>query len=329
MRISIIFILAVTSMHTYASSIEDCILNYVGSAGDNITIAQIKQKCQLEVEGVKLPERLIKEKISENNPFVISPHHTNYILPVTYNASPNQEPYEQQNLYPGIDEPIDDLEATLQLSLKVPLSYVDLLTQDDGIYFGFTLRSFWQVYNKELSAPFRETNYRPEIFYQAPIPHPVWGGLLFARAGIEHQSNGRSQLLSRSWNRLFVGLGFQKDNWAIYLQPWYRLPEDAKEDDGDPTTPPPPEGDDNPDIDDFMGYQELIGVYDYKRLEITGMSRYNFSTGKGALEVGMSFPLWGRLRGYVQYFNGYGESLIDYNHQTERIGLGFLLTELL
>jgi phospholipase A1/A2 len=41
----------------------------------------------------------------------------------------------------------------------------------------------------------------------------------------------------------------------------------------------------------------------------------------------MAHPLYGRLKGYVQYLNGYGESLIDYNHRQQSLGLGFGLTE--
>jgi len=321
-----LLVISLYSGSTLASAVDDCILEGVKNAGDDSLLLPIKENCErLSNEEVEVPERFIEESNTEDNPFVITPHRQNYILPISHMKDPNQEPYKQ-DVYPGIDEPMQNAEAKLQLSLKVPLTYSKLLTENDAVYFGFTLKSFWQVYNDDISSPFRETNYRPEIFYEASFPYQSWGGTILTRFGFEHESNGRSQLLSRSWNRIYAGVGFAKKDWAVYVQPWYRIGEEEKVDDGDPSTPPPPKGDDNPDIEDFLGNYELFGVYSYKNVEFTGMTRYNFEEGNGAVEVGMSFPLWGRLKGYVQYFNGYGESLIDYNYQVERIGVGFLLT---
>ncbi|PIE43492.1 MAG: phospholipase [Gammaproteobacteria bacterium] len=305
-----------------------CVLDSVAGAADEVTVAEIKNQCDSIGSRVALPERLLEEKATEENNFVITPHRQNYILPFTYMDKPNQAPYRFQTEYPGLDKPIQNQEAKLQISLKVPLTYTDLLTPNDGVYFGFTLKSFWQVYNGDISAPFRETNYQPEVFYQAPIQSEFMGGVWFTRIGLEHQSNGRTQYLSRSWNRVFAGIGFQRHNWMLFIQPWYRLKEKEKSDDGDPRTPPQAKGDDNPDIEDYMGHFELMAVYKQDRLQYSALARLSHK-GKGALELDMSFPLWGRLKGYVQYFNGYAESLIDYNHRSQRIGLGLLLTDIL
>ena len=117
---------------------------------------------------------------------------------------------------------------------------------------------------------------------------------------------------------------FAKDNYLISFRPWYRLPEEDKEYEGDP------DGDDNPDIYKYMGYFELMGTWEQNDYEFSLMLRNNLnSPNYGAVRFDASFPLWGRVRGLVQYFNGYGESLIDYNHRNERIGIGILLTDML
>ncbi len=306
-------------------AVNRCILKSVEIAGPDVTAKSIRDNCSRieSITEVEVPTRVLVEKATENNPYLITAHRQNYILPISYIEAPNQAPYEDNNFYPGIDDPVENEEVKLQLSIKVPLTYSDVFVPNDAVYFGFTLKSFWQFYASDVSSPFRETNYRPEIYYEAPIPSTVWGGTVLTRVGIEHESNGRGGDLSRSWNRVFAGVGFAKNDWAVYVQPWWRIPEDEKDLESDP------DGDDNPDINKYMGYYELFGVYKHEDIEFSAASRFNWATGYGAIEAGMSFPLYGRLKGFVQYFNGYGESLIDYNHKQQRIGFGFLLTGIL
>ncbi|AUM12583.1 phospholipase A [Ketobacter alkanivorans] len=307
-------------------TMEECMREQLITATPTMTKGEMEEHCRIQLGGVPereysaARERMAMEQRTEWNPFVITPHNANYILPYTYVDDPNQDQYN--NLYPG--DPIDNAEAKLQISLKVPLNEDDLLVYGDAIYFGFTLKAFWQVYNHDISAPFRETNYRPEIFYLMPITSNLDDADTALAFGLEHESNGRSQLLSRSWNRVFLNYYYARDNYLISFRPWYRIPEDEKDD------PLEADGDDNPDIYKYMGYFELMGTWEQNDYEFSLMIRNNLnSPNYGAVQFDASFPLWGRLRGVVQYFNGYGESLIDYNHRNERLGIGILLTDML
>ena len=273
-------------------------------------------------EAVESPayfDHLTAERKSSFDPYIITPHKMTYFLPISYTNNINKEAYQGEG---DFAEKLNNLEAKFQISLKVPLTRSDLFTTGDSLAFGFTLQSWWQLYNHDLSRPFRETNYQPEIFYITPLDWQPAGGSTNLTVGFEHQSNGRTQMISRSWNRLYATLTFAKDNYAVSLRPWWRIPE------GDKVTTPEESGNDNPDITDYMGHFELIGAYKWNELEFAFTGRRNFSENKGGMEIGMTFPLAYKLKGYVQYAQGYGESLIDYNHYQKRIGIGIALTEI-
>ena len=267
------------------------------------------------------PPRLEQERVAGDNPYLFTAHKPNYILPISYTSSINDTEYRA--LVPSLADELKQEEVEFQLSLKLRLSDGDLLFQRDGIYFGFTIASFWQLYSQGISAPFRETNYTPEIFYLSPLPKKLWEGDVGVMFGMEHQSNGQIQGFSRSWNRLYAAGFYSKERFVSGLKLWYRLPEKKK------SSPLEPEGDDNPDIYRYFGYSELFLGWRGSAQEYTFRMHGNPTTGKGGGEVALSFPFFGRFRGVVKYFNGYGNSLIDYNHFQQRIGVGVLISNLL
>ncbi|WP_405602775.1 MULTISPECIES: phospholipase A [unclassified Pseudoalteromonas] len=310
--------------------VKQCILNEVIGGDGKQTLDDLRKKCSAleeEKQLTALDKRQAREEVGKKNRNVITPHKRNYILPLSYVSHPNSRPFDRfDELTDEEDgEPLDHLEAKYQLSIKVPL-YDDFADDDQAIFFGFTLQSYWQLYNSEISSPFRETNYEPEIFWvnyldQENVP---WGDEMAIALGISHQSNGRSQPNSRSWNRIYANFIWENEGFVFSFKPWYRIAEDEKENALEA------KGDDNPDIYRYMGYFEFSGAYRLNDHEFSFMTRNNLnSDNRGAIQLDWSFPLWGRVRGYAQYFNGYGESLIDYNTDIERIGVGILLTDLL
>lgn len=269
-------------------------------------------------------ERLEETEELQKRSFVITPYRLNYLLPYSATTDMNRELYRSQQ--PDFGDNLKDYEAKFQISFSLPLHEPGLITQGDGFYFAFTMKSWWQVYSHSISAPFRETNYRPEFFYFRPLRFMrLGGGEWSMMIGLEHESNGRTQALSRSWNRAFAELFWAKGHGVISFRPWYRFEEDPK------AQPTDAKGDDNPDIEDFLGHYELSGTYEWEAInhELSVLWRQNFSKGNHAVELTYTFPLFGKLRGMVQLFDGYGESLIEYNIKQTRIGFGIAMSEVL
>lgn len=312
--------------------LEQCLLSTLQTAPPETTAAELRGRCQTLVaddataangESLIL-QRREREKVAQTTRSILIPHNRNYILPVTYNRKPNSAPFADASANVLPEDDLDRFEAKFQVSLKFSLAD-NLFVRDDELFFGFTAKSFWQVYNTDISAPFRETNYEPELFWSTPIKWtPLGSDASLLTFGLSHESNGRGGTLSRSWNRIYASLALEKDNFVFALKPWYRIPESNK------TDPMDASGDDNPDITRFLGRFEYTTLYRKGDQEFGLLLRNNLrSDNKGAIQLDWTFPLWRNIRGYAQYFNGYGESLIDYNARTERFGIGFLLTDLL
>ncbi|OEU66542.1 MAG: hypothetical protein BA867_01175 [Desulfobacterales bacterium S5133MH16] len=240
------------------------------------------------------------------------PHRSNYILPFAYNDSPNKEPI--QEVSPDMD--VQKNEVKFQISLKIKL-WQDILGKEMDLWVGYTQKSFWQLYNFDASAPFRETNYEPELLLNFRTNYKFLGmkGRIIT-VGFNHQSNGRSEPLSRSWNRIVGNMGFERGDFTLLLKAWYRIPESSKDDD-------------NPDISDYMGPGEIWGYYLWKNTRFGVMLRNNFQTDKnrGALQLEWSIPIIEKVGFYIQYFKGYGESLLDHDHDVNRISVGFILID--
>jgi phospholipase A1 len=134
--------------------------------------------------------------------------------------------------------------------------------------------------------------------------------------GLVHQSNGRSNPLSRSWNRVYAQLGFERGPFSLLVRPWVRLHEDSD--------------DDNPDIISYANRGEIVAAWQRGERTLALTIRNSFSgSWRNYAQLDYSFPVFGNLNGYVQVTNGYGESLIDYNHNQTTIGVGVLVVDLM
>ncbi len=232
--------------------------------------------------------------------FELYPYQENYLLPFSYDM--HKRKGRKQT------------ETKFQISIKKPIVH-NFFGLDETINFGYTHTSFWQLYDS--SSPFRETNYKPELFVNIPYGKKDKTSLKGFTLGVIHESNGEAEEKSRSWNRLYLESYFQLGNLFLIPKVWYRFHEDE-------------ESDDNPDLIDYMGYGDLTLVYPYKKHTFKVLLRNNLkrNDNKGFIEGNWTFPLFNSKNtfGFVQMSSGYGESLIDYDKEVNRISFGISLS---
>jgi len=244
-------------------------------------------------------------------------HRPMYLMPFTWVHEQNDSPYSPRTGSFTYDNELDNQEAKYQISFKIPL-LTGVLDGRTTLWFAYTQLSLWQVYNTDSSAPFRETNYQPELFVRYRSDWDLGPGAIdYLSISFNHESNGRSEPESRSWNRILGSATYTYGRWLFMVNPWYRIPENEEEDD-------------NPDIENYLGYANYWAIYKWNQnytLSLKMLNNLKADDNKTSVQLGFSFPVGDNLKGYVQYYNGYGESLIDYNERINRIGIGLMLND--
>ena len=259
--------------------------------------------------------------LDKNDPkgiLTIRPHLPMYVMPLWYNATPNYDIHSPtRQAEPFTKDSLQHLDSKLQISMKTKLAQ-DVFDTNADVWLGYTQQSYWQVYNGKYSRPFRSSDYQPEIFLTQPVTAdlPFGGRLRMLGAGAIHHSNGQEDPLSRSWNRAYLMAGAEWGKLSVIPRLWARVNNESSS------------SEDNPDIEDYMGYGDIKFLYDLpEQQSLSGTLRYNPSTNKGAAQIDYVYPLSKNINGYIQLFQGYGESIIDYNHENTSIGFGIVLND--
>lgn len=253
---------------------------------------------------------LTPEKTKET--FLITTYKPLYVLPFRFSSHRREVPFVVPLGEVPADKPVqlDNIEATLQLSLKSKIAH-NIIGKGD-LWIAYTQKSYWQVYNAEFSRPFRETNYEPELIFNYPL-NSDFLGLKTKMIGFafNHQSNGREgKQFSRSWNRFIIHAGFEDKDWSLVLRTWIAA-----------------EINENPDIKDYMGRADATFNYRLNKHLLTLRAQHSLRTGEdnhGSIELDWAFPIYGNLTGYGQFFHGYGDAMIDYNQIHTIAGIGIV-----
>ncbi len=202
------------------------------------------------------------------------------------------------------------LNAKFQVSLKY--QPIDLLP----VYFSYSQTSLWDLHDS--SAPFHDTSYRPRLFFQqeqlwVSQSNRTWFGL---ESGLGHESNGQGGSESRSINLLYVRPRLDwvtAGDYHFFISPMIYRYLDKSE---------------NPDIAAYRGYADVLIGVNKNGWRLSTSLRKGAKAHFGSIEVNAVVPLRSSARffdrigarglnGYwfVQYFNGWGETILDYNRK--------------
>lgn len=281
-------------------------IGILGQEQDSITqneTEKIEEQAELEkIRKRKLGSFLSREweldDETRRGTFKLRSYNPNYLMPVRWTDRFNRQPFNE-NPRAGQPEYKDyqNVEAFFQVSVKAKILQGAFWGKGD-VWVGYTQKAYWQVYNGKLSRPFREMNYEPEVMFVMPLRMSIgdlkWRMLSVA---INHQSNGKEQVLSRSWNRLILTTSYEWRDFIFYTKTAFRLKEKEEEDE-------------NRSIEKHMGKFEFMTAYNAgggHTFAISMRNNLSFRRNRNYLTGQYVFPISGDLKGVLQVAHGYGD----------------------
>lgn len=254
---------------------------------------------------------------------------SNYLI-FSHTDNTNNTP-QSPNRFNTEDRNLDAEDLKFQLSLKTELyNNIPLINKlpfvtSSRLWGAYTQKSNWQIFDSDASRPLRENNYEPELILSLGIDNEVDGVKKdyiprMMNLGVVHQSNGRSNPTSRSWNRVYLESGWElTDRISLMVRPWWRIPEESKKDD-------------NPDIEKFMGYGDVTVRYETpsNKTAVSVLLRNNLrSDNKGFAQIDLQQRVFNNpyIKLHMMFSSGYGDTLLDYNHSQNILGFGISLGE--
>ena len=187
------------------------------------------------------------------------------------------------------------------------------LPWDTHLFLAYSQKSFWDIYKE--SSPFTEINFNPSIglgkvFYNKKDEIVGIGAI-----ALEHESNGRDSLFSRSWNNIHALYTTKiNKNTAVSVKAW--IPFLYKED--------------NPRLLDYIGLGEVTFTRKFleKKLQLEVMLRKGLQWDfKGAIRSRLYYSTSRNSNQYfmLEWFDGYSESLLHYTKHTSMIRIGYVI----
>ncbi|MEO2071138.1 MAG: phospholipase A [Zunongwangia sp.] len=247
---------------------------------------------------------------SQVNDSIVKPTATDLLL-----SQPNFSIYRDNYFVTGTT--LKESPSTQNSDVKYQISIKHLLSRKpvfDNAYafITYTQKSFWKVYKE--SSPFEDINFNPGIGLMRPYTSKK-GRIGYYSVMLEHESNGRDSITSRSWN--FVSLNWRTElNDRVFLKTKVLIPFAV--------------ADENSDLLDYVGFADVGMTYVLKKeklyTDVLLKKGANWDW-KGAVQVQLVYSPFKSANQYfmLQWYHGYGEGLLDYDKKTSFVRFGIII----
>ncbi|CDF79277.1 phospholipase A1 precursor, EC 3.1. 1.4); Outer membrane phospholipase A [Formosa agariphila KMM 3901] len=202
--------------------------------------------------------------------------------------------------------------------IKYQISFKQLLSRnpivwDSYLYVTYTQKAFWNIY--EFSSPFEEINFNPSVGLSKVVYNNNDEAKAIVSLMLNHESNGRDSIYSRSWNSINLKYSTALSKKSILsVELWAPFVDKVN----------------NPDLIDYIGISKFTYSYDIipekLNAEIALKKGLEWDW-KGSIRTRLYYNPFKSTNQYfmLEYFAGYGESLINYEQFNSMVRLGFVI----